>query len=391
MNRRMDRLVTSRSPLTDRSPAAQQQQQQRVPPNLGQVPPGMQPYRQTGLGGYPTTAYSMPPTSTMQQQQQQQQRQQNYAAIPSRMASTPGYLPQQRGANNSYFGPSSAMSIPGMQPPPSSGTSSLSSMQTSSSLALQQQQQQNAAMHLAAAATGTSSHSSENVIDQSDFPPLGSATGGNVIGANPSSQGSAGFHSTYASQAGTGGQTVTGNATTTTTAAAQRDFGHDEFPPLGAQTGSNMLHGQDGLTNGFGSQGVQSQDQARQLMFGGGVGQTATSQRGMQGLSSELDKRVSSFFSGPIITLRNQSSTATILRQAEQQSDKQSTMGESTTGHLIPTRIPINHSQRTPAPRSPTEPSPTFVRIQRTADLPTRSSDSSAADSDPTTKSGCPA
>ncbi|KAG8998606.1 hypothetical protein FRB93_013538 [Tulasnella sp. JGI-2019a] len=288
------------------------QQQQQRPPNLPQAPTGMQ-YARTGApGGYPPAGYSITPRGTIQQQ--------NYpAAMQSRanqqhiVSTTPGYLPQQqqpqRAGSGNYFGPTSTMNLP-MQPSPNNTLSSLQQqVPQQGSIGLhqqhaQQQQQQavsNIALHLGAGATNhsTGSVTSDNVIDQSDFPPLGSTTAGSGgMNASSSLPGSGNLHSTYASQAGTAvgnGQTVattpSGNAT------QQRDLGHDDFPPLGANQPQHQqgAHGQNqvvadvgagGHTNGFRS-GTPNQTQDALSRYG-----MQQAQRGLQqGLPSELDKR----------------------------------------------------------------------------------------------------
>ncbi|KAG8903893.1 hypothetical protein FRB99_002593 [Tulasnella sp. 403] len=271
-------------------------------------------YSRAGGPGF-STGYTMPPRGTMQQQSYPMASRTGHPTLPT----TPGYL-TQRGSTGNYFGPNSAMNLP-MQP---SANSSLPSLQQppQSSLALQQQHQQHAQqqapLHLgpaASQATGTSSNSSDNVIDQSEFPPLGSTTTGpqqnSNTGGSSGQQSGAAFHSTYASQAGTAltnGPTLTGGAN-----SQQREFGHDDFPPLGSQPSSQHSQtnhgpnqgvgtGQDGHSNGYSSdqQGPgQAQDQPqaqRPLLMGGqhgnqALGGQAGAQRSMQGLPSDVDKR----------------------------------------------------------------------------------------------------
>ncbi|KAG8857957.1 hypothetical protein FRB96_005448 [Tulasnella sp. 330] len=293
------------------------QQQQQRPPNLPQAPTGMQ-YARTGApGGYPPAGYSITPRGTIQQQSYPTAMQ-SRTAQQHIVSTTPGYLPQQqqpqRAGSGNYFGPTSTMNLP-MQPSPNNTLSSLQQqVPQQSSIGLhqqhaQQQQQQassNIALHLGGGAanhsTGPGSVTSDNVIDQSDFPPLGSTTAGNG-GMNSSSSlpGSGNLHSTYASQAGTAvgnGQTVATTPSGNTT--QQRDLGHDDFPPLGANQPQHQqgAHGQSqvigdggagGHTNGFTS-GTPNQTQDALSRYGNPALQQA--QRGLQqGLPSELDKR----------------------------------------------------------------------------------------------------
>lgn len=244
-------------------------------------------------GGYPTAGYSIPPRGTLQQQGYPAAAaalQQSRTMVPT----TPGYI-QRGGAGSAanYFNPNSAggMTLPTMQQP--SPNSSLPSLQQTSLGSLHHQQQQVSSLHLAAnQATGTSSNSSDNVIDQSDFPPLGAATTTSSSNAGQQNTGgSSGFHSTYASQA----SNVTGGTNAVPVQQPQqRDFGHDDFPPLGANPSSqgsqSALDAAHSGTNGFSSQ----PQTASSLMMGGGqqLGQAGQTQRTMQGLTSEMEKRV---------------------------------------------------------------------------------------------------
>lgn len=249
-------------------------------------------YSRAGGPGYPA-GYSIPPRGAMQQQ--------SYPTMQSRtahpMVPTTGAYLQQRGGSGNFFNPASAMNLP-MQPSPNASLSSLQQQQQASQTSLLQQQhqqqqhaQQQASLHLGGQGTGASTTSSESVIDQSEFPPLGSTavaqSSGTASGAS-SAQGG-GFHSTYASQAGQGmGSTgLTGANAQTQQPQGQRDFGRDDFPPLGAQsaTQASLLSGlgQNGLANVISSQQTANQSQ----MLGG-----PNAQRGLQGLPSDLEKRV---------------------------------------------------------------------------------------------------
>lgn len=236
--------------------------------NRGQQQP-MQ-YSRAGGPGYPA-GYSIPPRGAMQQQ--------SYPTMQSRtahpMVPTTGAYLQQRGGSGSFFNPASAMNLP-MQPSPNTSLPSLQQQQASQTSLLQQQHQQQqhaqqqAGLHLGGQGTGASTTSSESVIDQNEFPPLGSTaapqSSGTASGAS-SAQGG-GFHSTYASQAGQGmGSTgLTGANSQAQQPQGQRDFGRDDFPPLGTQSATQTAN--------------QSQ-----MMAG------PNAQRGLQGLTSDLDKR----------------------------------------------------------------------------------------------------
>ncbi|KAG8980453.1 hypothetical protein FRC05_006085 [Tulasnella sp. 425] len=257
-------------------------------PHLGQQQP-MQ-YSRAGGPGYPA-GYSIPPRGAMQQQ--------SFPAMQSRTAhpmvpTSQGAYLQQRGGSGTFFNPASAMNLP-MQPSPGASLPSLQQQQASqTSLALQQQHQQQqhaqqqATLHLGGQGTGASTTSSESVIDQNEFPPLGSTGGpqssGTASGAS-SAQGG-GFHSTYASQAGQAMGSAALTSANSQQPQTQRDFGRDEFPPLGAQsaTQASLLSGlgQNGLANISLSQQTTNQSQ----LMGG-----PNAQRGLQGLASDLDKR----------------------------------------------------------------------------------------------------
>lgn len=202
-------------------------------------------YSRAGGPAYPAVNFGVPPRGTMQQQQ-------NYSTMQSRavhgmVPTTPGYM-QGRNTGNYFGAPTSGMNIPGMQPSPNPSLPSLQQPGQSSLALHQQHAAQQQALHLGGASTqltGNSSNSSDNVIDQSEFPPLGS-TPQSSNAAGGASAASAAFHSTYASQAGTTAANGTAGAGTAGLNAfthGLRNFGHDDAPLLGAQTTNQHTQG----------------------------------------------------------------------------------------------------------------------------------------------------